>query len=66
MFDPEIFIFIVLFIYSGYVLGKSFSGGIEDLGPIRWKLVVALAVAWVIVCAALINGVKSSGKVSLF
>ncbi|ELT90268.1 hypothetical protein CAPTEDRAFT_225103 [Capitella teleta] len=51
---------------NGYVLGKSYSTGIGDLGPIRWKLVIALFVAWVIVCATLINGVKSSGKVVYF
>merc|ERR1711976_189679 len=50
----------------GYVLGRSYSDGLEDLGGIRWKLVVALLVAWIIVCAALINGVKSSGKVVYF
>ena len=50
--------------FSGWVLGKSYSAGIEDLGTVRWKLVVALAVAWVIVCASLIQGVKSSGKVT--
>jgi len=38
----------------------------EEFGPPQWKLVLCLAGAWLIVCAALIKGVQSSGKVVYF
>jgi solute carrier family 6 amino acid transporter-like protein 5/7/9/14 len=48
------------------VWGKDFSDGIGDMGEMRWELVLSLILAWVIVCASLIKGVKSSGKVVYF
>jgi len=38
----------------------------ENIGGLRWQLVLCLAVAWVIVCLCLIKGVQSSGKVVYF
>ena len=38
----------------------------EDMGELRWELVGCLALAWVIVGACLVKGVKSSGKVVYF
>merc|ERR1712004_163610 len=38
----------------------------DNLGPIHWELVLCLLLAWVIVCLALIKGIKSSGKVVYF
>lgn len=37
--------------------------GIEDLGGIRWQLVLCLLAAWLIIFFCLFKGVKSSGKV---
>jgi hypothetical protein len=37
--------------------------GIEDFGGMRWELVAALAVAWILVYFCLWKGIKSSGKV---
>jgi len=45
-----------------YVLGKSDS--IDDLGTLRWQLVVSLLAAWIFIFLALCKGVKSSGKAS--
>ncbi len=42
------------------------SDGFENMGRIEWKLVVALASAWIIVFLCLIKGVKSTGKVVYF
>ncbi|XP_033743262.1 sodium- and chloride-dependent GABA transporter 1-like [Pecten maximus] len=39
------------------------SPGIEDMGELRWDLLICLFVAWVIVFLCLFKGVKSSGKV---
>lgn len=51
---------------NGRMMGKTFSDGIGDLGPLRWELVLALIAAWLIVFGALAKGVKSSGKVVYF
>ncbi|XP_061183688.1 sodium- and chloride-dependent glycine transporter 1-like [Saccostrea echinata] len=37
--------------------------GIEDLGTIRWELLICLALAWIVVFLCLCKGVKSSGRV---
>jgi len=50
---------------NGKVLGKNF-GDMDNMGPIRWDLTLSLLGAWIIVIAALIKGVKSSGKVVYF
>ncbi|OWF47645.1 sodium- and chloride-dependent GABA transporter 1-like [Mizuhopecten yessoensis] len=39
------------------------SDGIDDMGDLRWDLLICLFVAWVIVFLCLFKGVKSSGKV---
>ena len=41
------------------------SAGIEDLGSIRWELVICLAISWLAVFLCLFKGVHSLGKVSL-
>merc|ERR1711970_1505577 len=38
----------------------------ENVGGLRWQLVLCLAIAWIIVCLCLIKGVQSSGKVVYF
>ena len=42
------------------------SPSIEELGGLRWQLVICHIVAWIIVALSLIKGVKSSGKVVRF
>ncbi|XP_022325413.2 sodium- and chloride-dependent glycine transporter 1-like [Crassostrea virginica] len=37
--------------------------GIEDLGVLRWELLICLAVAWIVVFLCLCKGIKSSGRV---
>lgn len=39
------------------------SSHIEDTGRMNGKLVGCLLLAWIVVCACIIKGVKSSGKV---
>ncbi|XP_013385449.1 sodium- and chloride-dependent glycine transporter 1 [Lingula anatina] len=39
------------------------TSGIDDLGDIRWQLLVSLIVAWILVFLCLFKGVKSSGRV---
>jgi solute carrier family 6 amino acid transporter-like protein 5/7/9/14 len=51
---------------NGYVLGTYYSDGFDDLGKIRWQLALCYLLAYVIVAASLIKGVKSSGKVVYF
>ena len=40
--------------------------GWDNYGQLQWKLVLCLLGAWAIVCASLIKGVQSSGKVVYF
>ncbi|XP_037533368.1 sodium- and chloride-dependent GABA transporter 2-like, partial [Nematolebias whitei] len=44
----------------------SISGGIEELGNIRWELLLCLIVMWVICYFCIWKGVKSTGKVVYF
>ncbi|XP_068195959.1 sodium- and chloride-dependent GABA transporter 3-like [Antennarius striatus] len=46
------------------VLGLS--GGIEELGSIRWELTLCLLIAWIFCYFCIWKGVKSSGKVVYF
>ncbi|KAL5012420.1 hypothetical protein ScPMuIL_010971 [Solemya velum] len=39
------------------------TDGIEDMGSLRWELLICLAVAWILVFLCLCKGIKSSGKV---
>ena len=39
---------------------------LSNLGAFHWDLAGCLAAAWLLVCLALIKGVKSSGKVVYF
>ncbi|XP_011414893.3 sodium- and chloride-dependent glycine transporter 1 [Magallana gigas] len=39
------------------------TDGIEDLGTIRWELLICLAIAWIVVFLCLCKGIKSSGRV---
>ena len=41
----------------------NLSDGIDDLGAVQPHLVLSLFIAWLVVGAALIKGIKSSGKV---
>ena len=46
---------------SNYML--RLTDGIDELGAVRWPLVLCLLVAWTIVFLAMLKGVKSFGKV---
>lgn len=45
------------------MLGRHESDGFEDLGSIKWDLVLALIVAWILVFFCMIKGIKSAGRV---
>merc|ERR1711981_281608 len=38
----------------------------ENVGGLKWDLVLCLLAAWIIVCLCLLKGVRSSGKVVYF
>lgn len=40
------------------------SGGIEEVGSVRWELVLCLILSWVICYFCVWKGIKSTGKVS--
>ncbi|XP_068195987.1 sodium- and chloride-dependent GABA transporter 3-like [Antennarius striatus] len=42
------------------------SGGIEELGSVRWELALCLLVAWIFCYFSIWKGVRSSGKVVYF
>lgn len=48
--------------YRKRILGLS--GGIEEIGNVRWELALCLLLAWIICYFCVFNGVKSTGKVS--
>ena len=52
--------------YKRTMLGLEEDTTWENIGGLRWQMVLCLAIAWVIVCLCLIKGVQSSGKVVYF
>ncbi|XP_029687049.1 sodium- and chloride-dependent betaine transporter-like isoform X1 [Takifugu rubripes] len=42
------------------------SGGIEELGSVRWELALSLLACWIFCYFSIWKGVKSSGKVAYF
>jgi len=42
------------------------SEGIEDMGPVQWKLCLCLLTAWIVIFLCLVKGIQSSGKVVYF
>ncbi|XP_076818625.1 sodium-dependent proline transporter-like [Clavelina lepadiformis] len=52
--------------WQNRVLRINNSAGMEDPGSVLWDLCLCLLLAWIIVFACLIKGVKSSGKVVYF
>jgi len=48
------------------MLGMDEETSWENMGGLKWELVLCLAAAWFIVCLSLIKGVQSSGKVVYF
>ncbi|XP_067938027.1 sodium- and chloride-dependent glycine transporter 2-like isoform X2 [Watersipora subatra] len=50
--------------YYNYVLEQSDNPSI--MGGVSWKLALSLLVAWTIVCAVLIRGISSLGKIVYF
>ncbi|KAJ8347267.1 hypothetical protein SKAU_G00286680 [Synaphobranchus kaupii] len=54
----------VIEFWEGRVLGLS--GGIEDMGTVRWELALCLLLSWIICFFCVWKGVKSTGKVVYF
>ncbi|XP_052098390.1 sodium- and chloride-dependent neutral and basic amino acid transporter B(0+)-like [Mytilus californianus] len=53
--------------YFDYVaIGQGKSGGIDDLGPVNWKLVLCYLAAFIFVVLTLSQSIKTSGKVVYF
>ncbi|XP_023280248.1 sodium- and chloride-dependent GABA transporter 3-like [Seriola lalandi dorsalis] len=44
----------------------AMSGGIEELGSVRWELALCLLACWVVCYFSIWKGVRSSGKVAYF
>uniref|UniRef100_A0A3B4WR04 Transporter n=1 Tax=Seriola lalandi dorsalis TaxID=1841481 RepID=A0A3B4WR04_SERLL len=44
----------------------AMSGGIEELGSVRWELALCLLACWVVCYFSIWKGVRSSGKVASF
>lgn len=53
------------FITSNFVLRLPGAGGIGELGGISLKIILTLALAWLLIFVCLMKGIKSSGKVLL-
>ena len=56
---------ILFAIYSNEVLELQRSGGLGDLGNIKWSIALCLLAVFVIVYFSLWKGIKSSGKVHI-
>jgi solute carrier family 6 amino acid transporter-like protein 5/7/9/14 len=48
------------------VMGMGDEHNISNIGQIRWKLCIALIIAWVLVVIFVSRGIKSTGKVAYF
>ena len=57
---------ILFAIYSNEVLELQRSGGLGDLGNIKWSIALCLLAVFVIVYFSLWKGIKSSGKVQSY
>lgn len=44
----------------------NISGGIAEVGDVKWTLIVCLAVSWFVCFACLFKGIKSMGKAAIF
>ncbi|XP_068195982.1 sodium- and chloride-dependent GABA transporter 2-like [Antennarius striatus] len=44
----------------------AMSGGIEELGSVRWELTLCLLIAWIFCYFSIWKGVRSSGKAAYF
>lgn len=42
----------------------NISGGIDQVGTVKWDLALCLLLAWIVVYACICKGIRSSGKVS--
>ncbi|NXJ08050.1 SC6A7 protein, partial [Odontophorus gujanensis] len=49
--------------WNEQVLGVTHSSGLEDPGPVQWRLALCLLAAWVVVFLCMLGGIRSSGKV---
>ena len=52
--------------YFWYRQALDISPGIEDFDGIRWWMLIALAIAWIIVYLIIMKGIQSSGYVVYF
>lgn len=52
--------------YYWYREALNISSSISESGGLNWKMTICLLAAWVVVCLAMIKGIQSSGKVSMF
>ena len=44
----------------------NISDGIDDVGEVKWDLCLTLLFAWFVVFACICQGIKTSGKVSVW
>lgn len=49
--------------YYWYREALDISDSISEGGGLNWRMTVCLLIAWLMVCLAMIKGIKSSGKV---
>lgn len=61
--NMAMFLWLIYFLFRRRVL--SISGGIEQVGKLRWELALCLAMAWVICYFCIWKGPKSTGKVKM-
>ncbi|XP_060913367.1 sodium-dependent neutral amino acid transporter SLC6A17 [Labrus mixtus] len=52
--------------YFWYRQALNITSSIDDTGGLNWRMTLALLVAWIMVCLAVIKGIQSSGKVMYF
>ena len=52
--------------YFNEMLGRREDITWNNFGTLKWPLVISLGAAWLVVCGALVKGVKGTGKVVYF
>ena len=65
-YNVHLLLYIVIYKISFRNKVLDISDGIDQMGPVKWDLVLCLLLAWIVVYLCICKGIRSSGKVNVF